>query len=639
MNAKIRTLSTSAMMTMAMTSLSIPASAAMPVTVSCEALKGLSIPALVIGLATKGATVTSSVTVSSNDATSGAAHCLVMGEIYPLSASETIHPNTVHKTDVNTPSILFRVALPNDWNHKTLQYGGGGFNGTIPQVDRASEDGIQNALARGYATLASDSGHKAPYAGGNSNELWNSEALRNFGRQQIKKTHDAAQFILATYYHATPQHSYFQGGSQGGHEALIAAQFYPDDYDGVIAGYPAYNLEAMHLGSMDYGKTLYNARTAGVDGYQFNANAGEGWISRPQTRALTRYMLDTCDAKDLALDGASDDMISDAGACQEFITQTLGKNLLAHDDSNPLRCEAGVHSRSTAAKVDQETCLSDPQIETLARIGSRYNLPDGLVLSGGLKSYGRWPMLDGIHIAKDDTVHLSQQEDFGSERGAFDAFQATFPSIDQYNIITQKTYSKPADILENFDPANWVERITTLSRWVDTSGVDFSHFRGKGGKMIHYHGGADVSITPYNSIDFYLRMTGQFKGNKDYLGTNAFWRSDDAATNDRASQNESVGVSGGVVDDFYSFYLIPGYGHGKGYYKASVDWLSALEHWVEQDIAPVSHLVSTDVSGNQLGRRPLCYFPYYPQYVGGSSDTTLASDYECRKLTDYQNLM
>lgn len=605
----------------------------------CNDLVGLSIPSVNIGLATTGAEVTSAEWVGSAQAESGVEHCLVMGRIHPFNESETIHENTTEQINIVTPDIHFSVALPLNWNHKMLQYGGGGFNGTIPKIDRPSSNGITSALARGYVTLASDSGHKAPYAGGNSNELWNSESLRNFGRQQIKKTHDVVEFILARHYQSTAQKSYFQGGSQGGHEALIAAQFYPNDYDGVIVGYPAYNLEAMHLSSMDYSKTLYNARTAGVDGYKFDAKAGEGWISRPQTQALTRYMLDTCDGKGSALDGAADNVISDAGGCQKYIEKILHKDLLAHDDNNPLRCHAGVHSQSATSKADQELCLSDPQIETLARIGSRYNLPDELVINGGLRSYGRWPLLDGIHIAKDESVHLDSQEDFGSTHDAFDAFQATFPSIDQYNIITQRAYDKPEDILENFDPANWVERITTLSGWIDTSSVDYSQFRGNGGKMIHYHGGADVSITPYNSIDLYLRMTGQFKGNTDYLGTNAFWGSNDAQTNALVSQNESVGISGGVVEDFYSFYLIPGYGHGKGYYKASVDWLSALEHWVEQDIAPGNNMISTDVSGNHLGSRPLCYFPYYPQHVGSSSTTTTAENYECRKLASYQNLM
>lgn len=614
---------------------------------TCGSLAGMNIPSTAIGLATKGAKITSATLVSAADAHAGVEYCLAVGEIYPYTTSETVDGEVIP-----TPNINFNVALPTDWNNKTLHYGGGGFDGTVPDVDIATENGISSALSRGYATIGSDSGHRAPYAGGKPNELFNSEALRNFGREQIKKTHDTAIAIIKEFYKAAPRYNYFQGGSQGGHEALIAAQFYPMDYDGVIVGYPAYNLESMHLGSIDYGKTLYNARTAGKDGYQYDASAGDGWISRVQTAAISQFMVDACENDSegklggKALDGAADGMISDPGDCRRFLREQ-GYDLLAHDTTNPLRCKGGAHASADHAVSDLEKCLSDQQIETLARITSRYNLPDGLAIEGGVRSYGRWPMLDGIWIANDDTKHLKDQEDFGGSHSAADAFnandrafQAGFPSQDQYQIITRKLWTKPADILENFDPADWIDRITTLSSWIDTSSADFSVFRGRGGKMIHYHGSADTSITPYNSIDFYLRMTGQFIDNTAYLGTNPFWKSSDATTNQHVSQNNQVGISGGVVGDFYSFYLIPGYGHGKGYYKASVDWLTALENWREQGITPMNNLNSTDVSGNDLGSRPLCYFPYYPEYTGApGGDITSAENYSCTKLTDYLSLM
>lgn len=602
---------------------------------SCSTLVGMEIPASDIGLATKGAKVTSATLIPAADALSKAEHCLVVGEIYPVTESETIRDEVIA-----TPNINFNVALPSNWNNKTLQYGGGGFNGSVPSVDRETADVIASGLARGYATLGSDSGHIAPYLpGGNSNQLWNSESLKNFGREQIKKTHDVAASIVSSFYDASPQHSFFQGGSQGGHEALIAAGFYPDDYDGVIVGFPAYNLEAMHLGSMDYGKTLYNTRTAGVNGYTFDASAGDGWISPTQTKAISEYLVNTCDSEGTALDGAADGMVSDPGACREYVSETLAKNLTAHDNTNPLRCENGVHESTDHAVSDLQACLSDPQIESLSRITSRYNLPEGLVLEAGLTSYGRWPMLDGIWIAKDESKNIANQEDFGTTWDAYDAFQAGFPSIDQYNIITQSAYTGPSDILIDFDPADWIERIKTLSGWVDANSVDFSTFSSKGGKMIHYHGGADISITPYNSIDLYLRMVGQFTTNTSYLGNNSFWKTNDAISNSDVSENAGVSIADGTVNDFYSFYLIPGYGHGKGYYKAEVDWLTALEDWVEEDTAPKSDLVSTDISGNNLGSRPLCYFPYYPKYTG-EPDGDIASEleYTCTKLAEYSNL-
>ena len=82
----------------------------------------------------------------------------------------------------------------------------------------------------------------------------------------MKKTHDAALAVIQKAYGRKPDRFYFIGGSQGGHEALDAAARYPQDYDGVVAHYPAYNVTLLHLGSLNVGKALY-------------ADGGAGWIN------------------------------------------------------------------------------------------------------------------------------------------------------------------------------------------------------------------------------------------------------------------------------------------------------------------------------------------------------------------------
>jgi len=210
--------------------------------------------------------------------------------------------------------------------------------------------------------------------------------------------------------------------------------------------------------------------------------------------------------------------------------------------------------------------------------------------------------------------------------------------------------------LANFDITQWTDRLLQVSSYVDTSDIDYEAFRGRGGKMIHYVGSADVSITSYNSVDLYLRMTGQFNTAADssgnlYVGNSPFYGTNfDANWNAGVPQRSNAAVSGGVVDDFYSFYVIPGMGHGHGYYAAAVDWLTALENWREKDVAPRNTLISTDtttlnttVTPNTghatLGSRPVCYFPYYPKYTGAvGGDITSAANYTCTKLDAYANL-
>ncbi len=640
-------------------------------TVSCDSLVGLQIAAADIGLSTTGAEITAASLVAAADGNAGIEYCLVTGAIHPVSVSEILYEGTADEVEIPTPDINFQVALPTDWNFKTLQVGGGGFDGTIPAVDGTFEGGISSPLSRGYVTLASDSGHKAPYAGGAPNVLWNEESLKNFGREQIKKTHDAAIAIIGEYYDDTPDYNYFMGGSQGGHEALIAAEFYGEDYDGVVAGYPAYDLEAMHTGAMDQARALYLAHPAidnsAADGYSYAAAAGEGWISRDQSVAFSTYLIEACDFDSLgvnggvALDGAADGIISDSGECHQFLT-AQGYDLLAHDDTNPLRSGSAVNALGANA-------LTDAQIETLTKITSRYNLPVAagvtpMTLNGGVVSYGGWPFLDGILFTNADYSGLgdladftiSGYEDFGGYDNMADAiangndlaFQGKFPSQDQYNIITRKAVSPDwptafAAFLPELDAGDWNSRINDLSSWLDTSEVDYTDFRAHGGKIIHYHGASDTSITPYNSIDLYTRITGQFvSGDNDYLSQNNFWMSDDNVTNAAVSQNALIAAyNDGVVDSFYSFYLIPGYGHHKGYYNAAVDWLAALEDWCENDVAPLNTMVSNDFSGNGLGERPLCTFPYYPKFVdtNADGDTTSAENYECTLLTRYADLV
>ncbi|HSW25425.1 MAG TPA: tannase/feruloyl esterase family alpha/beta hydrolase, partial [Burkholderiaceae bacterium] len=151
-----------------------------PRPLTCTQLAGKTIPASSIDLPTSGATVTSAVVVAA--AGTGAAaipeHCLVNGKISPI--------------DTSAPDILFRVALPTDWNAKVVMFGGGGFNGTIPNVAGNVPAGPTDQLrplGRGYATFASDSGHQANALGSLDGSFGlNDEAIRNWSGEALKKT-------------------------------------------------------------------------------------------------------------------------------------------------------------------------------------------------------------------------------------------------------------------------------------------------------------------------------------------------------------------------------------------------------------------------------------------------------------------
>jgi Tannase and feruloyl esterase len=203
---------------------------------NCESLRGLIIPPNQIELPTGGATVTSATLVAATPQTVAPTgdivlplpeHCRVQGTIAPV--------------DPNAPVINFNVNLLSNWNQKAM-HSGGGFHGFVATAPGQKGSGYFDSqpffdpypLTRGYVTFGGDSGH----VGGNAVFALNDEALQNFGYASLKKTHDVAVEIIKQAYGPRHRYMYFNGESNGGRDALIVAQRFPKDYDGIIATSP-----------------------------------------------------------------------------------------------------------------------------------------------------------------------------------------------------------------------------------------------------------------------------------------------------------------------------------------------------------------------------------------------------------------
>ena len=413
-------------------------------TAACTALEGMSIPASAIGLPTGGAVVQAAEHVADGD------FCKVTGVIKNHTASTAV--------------FEFEVNLPMAWNGKALQMGGGGYDGSLVtglEGYKLQPDGEPTPLEQGYVTLGSNGGHKGG-AGFDGKFGLDDEALANFGKESVKKTHDVAMAIVKKAYERIPSRFYFIGGSQGGHEALDAAARYPEDYDGVVANYPAYDVTMLHLGSFNVGRALYE-------------NDSAGWMDAKHVKLLTDAVYATCDA----LDGAKDGIISNVAGCN------------AAFDPKTLRCTNGARG---------EACLSDAQLGAVAKITSDYE--PGITVAG-MRAFPKWALLEGAPFAGRSNFGVEHPSNpiSGKEPLLYIAGDQTIKYI-----ITRDPTFDPMQ----FDPKKWAKDVARSASMMDVSNISLAKFKAKGGKIIMTHGTADDFITPHNSDAYYAHQVKQF---------------------------------------------------------------------------------------------------------------------------------
>jgi hypothetical protein len=521
----------------------------------CAGLVGLAIPADAIGLPTTGGTVTSAALVAANGTV--AEHCLVNAAIFPV--------------DPSAPNILFRVALPSSWNQKALMYGGGGFDGTIPNVVGNVPAGAGTIpVTRGYAVFASDSGHQAGALGSLDGTFGlNDESLANWGGDALKKTRDAAMTVISARYGSAPVKAYFAGGSTGGREALQSIQRWPQDWDGAIAWYPAWNQASAGLGGQV--ATL--------------ALAQPGAYPNPNKRlALFQAALQACDA----LDGVADGIVAHQAACNATFDPATA--LL---NGAPLRCAGGADLG--------DTCLSDAQIAALRVMNEPAHF--AFPLARGERSYPGYNVW-GADLGMTSASPVQPIVAFLNLASAQPANPmpegAPYISRQLDGVLKYMITRDPSFDPLSFDPrvhSEWQLQWRELSRMINQS-PNIAPFAKRGGKLLLAHGLQDVLVSARATEDYYERLV-QTMGQRK-------------------------------VDGFARFYEVAGYGHAvSSQFNATWDSLTALEQWAEGGIAP-SNQVTTDSVGVPGRTRPLCDYPQWPRY-NGAGDVDAASSFTCVK--------
>jgi feruloyl esterase len=200
------------------------------------------------------------------------------------------------------------------WNGKFLMEGGGGLVGSI------NTDGMTNAVREGYASASTDTGHT-----GSSGRfaLGHPDKVIDFAYRAVHETAVEAKALIAAYYGRSPRLSYWEGCSTGGRQGLMSAQRYPGDFDGIIAGAPAYNQIYISAWRM---RLLMTALKS--PGYA---------LSPEKLKLLNDAVLDKCDAND----GVRDRLLEDPRDC--------------NFDPATLKCNGS----------ESASCLTSQQLETV----------------------------------------------------------------------------------------------------------------------------------------------------------------------------------------------------------------------------------------------------------------------------------
>lgn len=205
-----------------------------------------------------------------------------------------------------TFGIGFSIALPDNWNNRFLFQGGGGYNGSVRPPVGAAAAGNDPGLARGFAVVSTDTGHK----GATFDRSYDADqqASIDFAQVAVGEVAVLAKQIVAHYYGQPARYSYFAGCSTGGREAMLMTQRYPDEFDGVISGDPAMRTGFSGIGNT-WSRVAFNQIAPKDDSGRPEPNKV---FSESDIKLIVNGILNACDAND----GLKDGMVFNTRACK-----------------------------------------------------------------------------------------------------------------------------------------------------------------------------------------------------------------------------------------------------------------------------------------------------------------------------------
>lgn len=357
------------------------------------------------------------------------AHCLVEGKIGDREGVNGRY------------GIRFQLRMPDAWNGRFLFQGGGGTDGFIaPATGAIPSTGTTAtpALKRGYAVVSMDGGHD----GINLVFADDQQARLDLAYTAIGQVTDTAKALIRAYYKSAPEKSFFMGCSNGGREAMMAAQRYPTEFDGIVAGNPGFRLSKAALGS------LWDVRQL-----ERIAPKKALWqaLTQQDLDLVSKEIIAKCDAQD----GLEDGIVAAYGQCNFNIESLRGT-------------------------------LADEKIDALKAI------MNGVHDEAGNALYSSWPWDPAINTAGWRAWKLGSKERPGLNAAM------SIPSLARLFLTPPQS-----SIAETPDYAALARNVASIGGYFDADETYLSTFAQRGGKIVIFQGVADPIFSAHDIARWY----------------------------------------------------------------------------------------------------------------------------------------
>ena len=348
------------------------------------------------------------------------------------------------------PDVNIEVNLPSSWNGRLYMFGNGGYAGESFEAPGRVASRARG-LRAGFVTAATDTGHSAQRDPGGTFAV-NRQKFIDFGFRSLHVTAETAKRLIATYYSDPLAKSYFDGCSTGGRQALILAQRFPTDFDGIIAGAPGLNYTGGQIARVYWKQTLAAKP-----------------VPASKLKLLATRVYEKCDAKD----GLKDGLIDNPTACDFRPTRDLP------------RCEG----------ADGADCFTADQLTALDRLY-------GDVTRQGKRYFPGWPVGSEVAGPNGQSGWIGQHIDTASGQSAWNGYASGFIRF-MLGPGTPLANFAEADAIQKFDFEKDYENLAFARQVLDATDPDLTAFRQHGGKLLIYFGWADPQLNPRMGVEYY----------------------------------------------------------------------------------------------------------------------------------------